>query len=347
MKEKREARIVLCADSHLGFDMPVRPRSERRRRGGDFFANFRRILDHAIVLRADLIVHGGDFFYRSRVPESIINRAYNLLFQFADNGIPILIVPGNHERSQLPTSLFLTHPGIHIFHQPETKLFDSAVGRLAFSGFPNVRNGIESAFSQRLTATGWDQAQGDCRFLCLHQSVEGAIVGPNDFTFRKGADVIGLDQIPSAFDALLCGHIHRRQVLAKRRDDGSEAPIIYPGSIERTSFAEKEEEKGYYLITITGQGETDRRQLSLDFIGLPARPMIDLIIDTEWNQDNLDDRLSAISADFPSDSIVRISATSTVPLKTRQMFSSEFVRKFLPETMNVQFGSQFFSDEQP
>jgi DNA repair exonuclease SbcCD nuclease subunit len=37
-------RILLIADTHLGFDLPFRPRIKRRRRGLDFFANFERAL---------------------------------------------------------------------------------------------------------------------------------------------------------------------------------------------------------------------------------------------------------------------------------------------------------------
>jgi hypothetical protein len=36
--------ILLLADTHLGFDLPFRPRIKRRRRGPDFFANFERAL---------------------------------------------------------------------------------------------------------------------------------------------------------------------------------------------------------------------------------------------------------------------------------------------------------------
>jgi DNA repair exonuclease SbcCD nuclease subunit len=37
-------RILLIADTHLGFDLPFRPCIKRRRRGPDFFANFERAL---------------------------------------------------------------------------------------------------------------------------------------------------------------------------------------------------------------------------------------------------------------------------------------------------------------
>ena len=33
-------RILFLADTHLGFDLPVKPRINRRRRGIDFFKNY-------------------------------------------------------------------------------------------------------------------------------------------------------------------------------------------------------------------------------------------------------------------------------------------------------------------
>jgi DNA repair exonuclease SbcCD nuclease subunit len=112
MHNPGDIRILLCADTHLGFDEPIRPRVERRRRGPDFFDNFQRVLDSARDRRVDLVVHGGDLFFRSRVPPAIVDRVYRMLLSFAGGGIPLLIVPGNHERSVLPQSLFLSHPDI-------------------------------------------------------------------------------------------------------------------------------------------------------------------------------------------------------------------------------------------
>ena len=52
-------RVLLLADTHLGFDQPVRPRVERRRRGPDFFANTRLALAPALRGEVDLVVHLG------------------------------------------------------------------------------------------------------------------------------------------------------------------------------------------------------------------------------------------------------------------------------------------------
>ena len=53
-------RILIPADTHLGFDLPFRPRIQRRRRGPEFFANFKRAQLPALQGRVDCVVHGGD-----------------------------------------------------------------------------------------------------------------------------------------------------------------------------------------------------------------------------------------------------------------------------------------------
>jgi DNA repair exonuclease SbcCD nuclease subunit len=97
--------ILLLSDTHLGFDDPVRPRIERRRRGPDFFRGFERALAPALEdargePRLDAVVHGGDLLFRSRVPPSLVHRALAPLLQVADRGTPVFLVPGNHERSR-------------------------------------------------------------------------------------------------------------------------------------------------------------------------------------------------------------------------------------------------------
>ena len=42
-------RILFLADTHLGFDFPFRPRIRRRRRGPEFFANFKKALQPALT----------------------------------------------------------------------------------------------------------------------------------------------------------------------------------------------------------------------------------------------------------------------------------------------------------
>ena len=68
-------RVLFVSDTHLGFDLPARPRVDRRRRGPDFFAGFARALEPALRGEVDVVVHGGDLLYRSRVPATLVHRA--------------------------------------------------------------------------------------------------------------------------------------------------------------------------------------------------------------------------------------------------------------------------------
>jgi exonuclease SbcD len=337
-----KARIVFFADTHLGFDFPVKPRVDRRRRGPDFFANFHRVLDYARQTRPDVVLHGGDVFFRARVPQLIVDKVYSDLFEFAGEGIPVLIVPGNHERSILPASLFLEHPNIHVFDKPKTFSFGVDGLRLAFSGFPCRRKDVRAQFSNLLQESGWSQHGGACQLLCLHQTVEGAKVGPSGYTFRRGEDVIPRGDLPGEAVAVLSGHIHREQVLEAHKGGGQNfPPVVYPGSIERTSFAEREERKGFYDIALA-QGATGQWGIEkLDFQQLPARPMVDLTLETSIAPSGVAEFIQVESRKMDPDSIVRLRCSGEIDPAVKQVVTSSLLRKILPETMNYQFSSDF------
>lgn len=193
----------------------------------------------------DLVIHGGDVFFRSRVRPGIVLRTFEPLKRIADRGVPVVVVPGNHERSAIPYPLLAAHPGIHIFDRPRTFSLNVRGIAVAVAGFPCERHQIRSRFAGLVEQTRWRSVSSDVRLLCAHQTVEGATVGPAGFVFREHADVIPGRAIPSGFAAFLAGHIHRHQVLtADLRGRPLAAPVFYPGSTERTSTAELSEPKG-------------------------------------------------------------------------------------------------------
>jgi DNA repair protein SbcD/Mre11 len=300
-------RVLLLADTHLGFDEPQRPRSDRLRRGPDFFRCYHAALEPARRRTVDLVVHGGDLLYRSRVPGSLVARALEGLLAVADLGVPVVLVPGNHERSALPYPLLAAHQHLHVMDRPRTVRLHLAGEDVAISGLPCERDDVAARFTELLTATGWE-AQAGIRLLCLHQTVEGATVGPGGFTFRQAPDVIPGRAIPTGFAAVLAGHIHRHQVLT--RDLAGRAlgtPVVYPGSTERTSFAERDEAKGYAILTIDPVGTRGGRLRSVTFNELPARPMtLARITVTGLDRDALTRRLRSVLADCPADAVVQL-----------------------------------------
>ena len=342
MTAEQQIRIRFFADTHLGFDYPIRPRIERRRRGQDFFNNFQRVLDGAVAAKVDLLVHGGDLFFRSRIPSKIVELTYSALFEFAEKGIPIIIVPGNHERSSLPASLYLAHPNIYVFARAMTYAFEFGGKRVCVSGFPFERKDIKGRFVSVLNETGWVETDADVRILCIHQAVESATVGPSNYTFRSGNDVIRLADIPDSFDAVLAGHIHRRQILhCKAKANGKSVQVIYPGSIERTSFAEKDEEKGFYDVTFCRQNEKGWQLDQSDFKRLPSRPMRDIYLDENITEFTVESFLAAHIENMDNDAIVRIRSKGKPNNGLKDKMTSAFLRRVFPVSMNVQLGGEF------
>lgn len=302
-------RVLFVSDTHLGFDLPSRPRVARRRRGNDFFDNFERALAPAFDREVDLVVHGGDLLYRSRVPAWLAEAALAPLKRVAAIGIPVLVVPGNHERARIPYPLFAVQEGLHIFDRPRTIAIETRGVRAAFIGFPYTWE-IRRRFREVYASAIADAPSSDLRVLCIHQCVENATCGPGNFTFRSGDDVIRAADLPIDVAVVLSGHIHRHQVL----HPAGRAPVLYAGSVERTSFAEAPETKGYMTLELTRSGLG-----AYEFRPLPARPMMatTLTLARLTSSEAFARVADAIEA-TPADAIVQLRVKGPMPAITAQ-----------------------------
>lgn len=344
-------RVLLVADTHIGFDLPARPRIERRRRGHDFLANFERALAPAHAGEVDLVVHGGDLLHRSKLPTAVVETALRPLVRVAEAGVPTFVVPGNHERSLIPNLLLTAHPNLHVFNHPGTVRCDLGHIVVAVSAFPFARR-IADEFKGLLEharqPVGADRGQGirdgaglpDVNVLCIHQTVEGAQVGPSDYTFRRGRDIIPGRAIPNGFAAVLSGHIHRSQTMTHDLTGRLlAAPVIYPGSVERTSIAERDEDKHYAVLELAADDTPGGRLVGVDYRSLPARPMVTLELEMAGADGNAD--AVAIERDIrrrlavlPEDAVVRVRVDDPAAVALSSL-SARRLRELAPPTMNI------------
>jgi exonuclease SbcD len=329
-------RVLLLADTHLGFDLPLTPRVKRRRRGPDFLANYRRALAPALAGEVDLVVHGGDVFHRARPHHTLVAMAFEPLRKIADRGIPVFVVPGNHERSRIPHARFASHPLIHVFDRPRTFRLAIRDHEVALLGFPYERRLVRTRMPSLIRQTGWLPGQNDVSLLCVHHCFEGATVGPADFTFRRGPDVIRVRDVPTGVTAVLTGHVHRHQVLdADLFGRPLPAPILYPGSTERTAFAETGEAKGALLLEI-GTDDPSTPGLRRRFIPLPTRPMCtaDIRAHGVGAADLAHDVRKAVAA-VPADAVLRLRIHGHLRKDAMAVLGAAALRALLPTTMNV------------
>ncbi len=330
-------KILFLADTHLGFDYTFKPRIMRRRRGIDFFKNYERALEPAYRGEVDLVCHGGDVFYRRKVPARLVDMVFEPLRRVADKGVPVYIVPGNHERSMIPFRILAAHPNIYIFEKPMYFCIEIRRRRCALVGFPFVRDGIREKFIRILDETGWRSVEAATYVLCMHQSVDGCSMGPKNFTFRGGEDVINIHDIPQEFCCVLSGHMHRGQVLDRDlKGIPVPTPVLYPGSIERTSFAEKDEKKGYLTLQIsTGDDNADCSH-QWKFHELPVRPMVQLEFDAyapcpmhfeTWLREKF--------RGIPEESIVKLRIRGEPSPEILKTIRAESLRSIAPAAMNI------------
>ena len=339
-------RILLLADSHLGLDLPVRPRVERRRRGHDFLANYATALAPALRGEVDIVVHAGDVFDRPNVSASVAHQALIPLVAIAARGVPVFIVPGNHERARIPHGHMLNHANVHVFDRARTVVVDVRGVRVALSGFPYERRDVRTRFASLLEQTQWSSVEAEVRLLCVHHCIEGATVGPADFTFTKAPDVIRIRDVPRDFAALFSGHIHRHQVLTTDlRGAAVPVPVMYPGSIERTALAEKDEAKGYMIVRVP---LTRASQPQWEFRELPARPMLVREITCDGvNDSGLEQRLRALLEAVPADAVLTVRVNGDRAGEMLRRMSAARRRALIPATMNADIRAADGSDRMP
>lgn len=331
-------KILFFSDTHLGFDFPLRPRVEKERRGQDFFRNFETVLNTALTEKVDAIIHGGDLFFRSKVSPVIVEKTFKSFHKIADSGIPIYLVPGNHERSWIPQTLFHQHKNIHIFDSPRTFRLSRGPFSINLSGFPNMRNGIRRGFPEILQKINSSKNSATINILCFHQSVEGATVGPQNYTFKNDPDTIACKDIPNDYDIILSGHIHRHQIISKNsRGIPLPSQILYSGSTERTSFAEKDEDKGYIKLEFKLPEGRKKETFKWSFVKLKTRPMSKLYLNLDELQkvEKLSDFLNFQFHQFPANANIQVKIGGTQ--------NEEFVKKVITKTKEIIPGQMILS----
>jgi DNA repair exonuclease SbcCD nuclease subunit len=108
------------------------------------------------------------------------------------------------------------------------------------------------------------------------------------------------------------------------------APVLYPGSIEKTSFAETGEGKGFLLLDMSPD------QVRWSFMELPSRPMVTRDLKADDGTRSIAVKLGRMVAESPADAILRIRVTGTPDPSTWRALSAAKIRAISPSTMTVE-----------
>jgi exonuclease SbcD len=141
--------------------------------------------------------------------------------------------------------------------------------------------------------------------LAGHVTVQGARLSGSERTSLLATEpkfTTGQLALPP-IDYVALGHIHRSQ---DRNPDGH-PPVVYAGSIERVTFKERNEPKGFYLVDIEpGRPGASSKTTTLTYAETPARRFCALQVDARDAPDPTERIVQAIGASDVDNTIVRV-----------------------------------------
>ncbi|MDR7665237.1 exonuclease SbcCD subunit D [Methanosarcina sp. Z-7115] len=258
----REIRILHTADTHLGYRQY---HSEVRRK--DFFAAFEVVVNDAIEMQVDAVVHAGDLFDSRNPTLEDLLETMNILSRLKAAGIPFFGIVGNHESKQNTQWLDLFEEMGLAARLGKKPLM---VGNAAIYGIDSVPkskiplfdySGFEAPDSSSSPFSSPPPLPENCwKLLLMHQ-----IMHPFPYAEWDCAEV--LEKLPLKIDAILLGDYHKYEKIKV-----GDAWVTYPGSTERNSASE-EEPRSYNIITLSDEGlEISRRTIpTRDFLFIPAK----------------------------------------------------------------------------
>jgi len=349
-------KILHFADLHLGVESYGRidPDTGLSSRFLDFLAALDQVVDYALENKVDLVLFCGDA-YKSREPSQTQQREFaKRINRLSTSDIPIFLLIGNHDLPNAigratSTEIFdtLAVKNVYVSNRPDIYHIPTNSGTIQIASLPWLRRSglltkedtknlnfdqinqrLQQVLTNIITANIPKLDPKLPSILAAHVWVSSAQVGSERSMTIGQEHMLLLSNVANpAFDYIALGHIHRHQVLSDN------PPVVYPGSLERLDFSEEEDDKGFYLVEIEPDKETDKRRVSFDFHQVSGRRFLTINIgieppDTEPTSTVL--RAIAEQEDRIRDAIVRLNIS--LPAETEGQLRDNDIRNMLKET---------------
>lgn len=267
-------RLAHVADLHLGsgYHLGDEDRGGVNSRLRDFRDAWVRSCEQMVAEGVDLVLFGGDAFRDSK-PTPTEQQAFRTgLDMLCDADVSVLAITGNHDLPRAPgrthaLAIFDGYRGcVNVVDRPRVVMTDTAP--IACFPWPsrahlaaadpeferltldqqNARIVDLSLTVLRKLGAEAEAAAGPLGSVLLaHGTIAGSAVGAAGATQYFREPVLPLSELRGLPFRVQCwGHLHRAQELEPR--------IRYAGSIERVDFAEADDDKGWWCITLREDG---------------------------------------------------------------------------------------------
>lgn len=326
-------KILHTADIHVGYDTYGRldTRTGLNTRWLDVKRCLEFMVEKALDENIDLFLFCGDA-YRDALPSPTEQKIFaRALRPLLDQHIPAVFIVGNHDT---PVSFGKANAlqifpdlngAVYLFDRPGTKDFETKSGKVRVVGLPwgsksvlagrvenegktpeELRALVHEIYASFIESEAERIEQEELPYpaiLAAHLHVDEAKISQGSERIQVGKDpVFSVSTLAKpAFSYVALGHIHKHQDLNPSAVERGEPPVVYAGSIERISFSEAGDPKGFVIVEIDAQKRAHYR-----FIQTPARPFISIALDVSKDTNPMEHILEEIGKHNVEEAIVRV-----------------------------------------
>ena len=311
--------ILHVSDTHLGYAAYRKANKEGiNQRELDVYDSFKKFVDYAIKDQPDLIIHAGDLFDSVRPNNRAITFTLKQFVKLSENNIPVIIISGNHEHPKLKEtghifSIFDHIKNIYPVYKEKYEKIDLAINGKEISIHAIPQNNSKKDFEKELKKLKPNK-NSDFNIFISH----GSVTGVQEFTMNEFNELIIPARVLSRdFDYIALGHFHKYSKLAEN--------AFYSGSIERLTFTEANEKKGFIRIDLS------KNNLKTEFVEIETREMIDSepIKCSELKIDQIMKKIKKqIKKIDPKEKTVRITLDDISPNLYRNLDFNEIKKEF-------------------
>ena len=338
--------IAHLSDLHLGYsssNCKLNPQGVRWREADGYMAWIREIKDIINDGTVDVVLIAGDVFH-TPTPSMML----------ADAGIPVVILTGNHDTSDVRSELAATA----LLNDPDHGVYSHYEPYATYDVNDDVRLHLISHHLYKEQASTWDKVKptnGKINIFSTHGSMIDPLTKLAMHTDASPREVIIPDEIVNnpGWDYRLLGHIHERGFVGSSDDgksDTSHLKTYYNGSLIRRGFSDGETPlgRGWTKWTVQPDG-----LLLPEFHTVAQRPQEDLPVINALDLSAAD--ITDIAYDHVSNAVEDIKSPFTAPIlrqrvvnitpEKRKAVDQAMLRKLAAPALSWQLSMKTIQDE--
>lgn len=335
--------FIHCADLHLDKSFGFSSHKTNNNRKQDLLDRFDEVCSYALKEKPNLFFISGDIFDKINPSNEARIFLADRLRKLKEKKIESVMIGGNHDVSKdykgRPMAIdILDSVGISTVFSSrdkfEKKIFPIDNKKVVIIG--KSFNQLNDRYNP-LTKTNFS-CDGDINILILHASYTGGgikptIVEKQDYQPFSRNDLKGLN-----LDYVALGHYHNNFEVELQ----SGTLIANPGSLERFSFNERKEDKGFIWGEITSAG------VQTSFVKVNARKMSEKSIQLKKEQNNHSELIKGKLANISDrELILRVNLKGEITLnQMNQLNLREVIRFYDDDFMALDFNRTDLSIEE-